>query len=159
MRLLRRAALLAAAALAAVVAGAVAVLLWLRLPAPPAHRVFLNGTVLTMDAANRVTAAVSVRADRIDAVGTNDEIRRSIGPDTVVVDLGGRTLLPGFIDGAWQIRHEHDRGSIEPGKFADLVVLSGDPRADPETIRALRVLETIVGGRTIYAAAGSGSDG
>lgn len=94
MRILRLVAVLAAAAVAAVAA----VLLWLRLPAPPAHRVFLNGTVLTMDAANRVAAAVSVRHARIDAVGTNDEIRRSIGPDTVVVDLAGRTLLPGFID-------------------------------------------------------------
>ncbi len=102
MGTLRSLALLSFAALVAMAA----VLLWLRPSAPPAHRVFLNGTVLTMDAADRVAEAVSVRHDHIDAVGSNDEVRRSITSGTVVVDLGGRTLMPGFIDA-----HGHFPGS------------------------------------------------
>ncbi len=83
-----------------------ALLFWLRLPTPPEHRVFLNGTVLTMDAGDRVAEAVSLRSDRIEAVGTSDEIRQRITSDTVVVDLAGRTLIPGFIDA-----HSHFPGS------------------------------------------------
>jgi hypothetical protein len=54
------------------------------------------------------------------------------------------------IDAAWQVFQEDNRGSLEPGKWADLVLLSGDPLADPQRIRDIDVLETIVGGRTIY---------
>jgi predicted amidohydrolase YtcJ len=54
------------------------------------------------------------------------------------------------IDAAWQVHHEADRGSLEPGKLADLIVLSGDPLGDPAAIRDIEVLETVVGGRTIY---------
>ncbi len=91
--------------LAAIVAGA---LLWLRGATPPlpAHQVYINGVVLTMDADNRVAEAVSVRGERIEAVGTNAEIEALIGADTLVRDLGGRTLLPGFIDA-----HGHFPGS------------------------------------------------
>lgn len=54
------------------------------------------------------------------------------------------------IDAAWQIFQESNRGSIEVGKFADLVVLSDNPLSQPETIKDIQVLETIVGGKTIY---------
>lgn len=84
----------------------VSLLVWLRLPDPPAHRVFLNGTVLTMDGGDRVAEAVSLRSDRIEAVGTTEEIRSRIRADTEVVDLAGRTLIPGFIDA-----HSHFPGS------------------------------------------------
>ena len=69
-----------------------------RTPAPPAHQVFINGDVLTMDDDNRIAQAVSVRGDRIERVGTTEDIMASVGDDTVVVDLRGRTLLPGFVD-------------------------------------------------------------
>jgi predicted amidohydrolase YtcJ len=54
------------------------------------------------------------------------------------------------IDAAWQIFQEDNRGSVEVGKYADLVVLSDNPLQQPETIKDIDVLETIVGGRTIY---------
>jgi len=54
------------------------------------------------------------------------------------------------IDAAWQIFQEDNRGSIKPGKFADLVILSADPTAAPTKIKDIQVLETIVGGRTVY---------
>ena len=47
---------------------------------------------------------------------------------------------------------ENERGSIAPGKRADLVILSGDPTAvEPMSIRQIRVLETIKDGTTVYA--------
>ncbi len=54
------------------------------------------------------------------------------------------------IDAAWQVFQEDNRGSIEPGKFADLVVLSGDPLADPDAIRELVVEKTLVGGVVVF---------
>jgi len=52
---------------------------------------------------------------------------------------------------AWQIGEEATKGSIEPGKLADFVILSKDPTAvDPETLDQLRVTETIKEGQTIF---------
>jgi hypothetical protein len=43
------------------------------------------------------------------------------------------------------------KGTIEPGKLADMVVVSADPtRVPPATLREIRVMRTIVGGRTVY---------
>jgi hypothetical protein len=57
------------------------------------------------------------------------------------------------IDAAWQHFQEDDRGSIEPGKLADLVVLDRSPETDPTTIDRIRVLATVIGGREVYTAA------
>jgi predicted amidohydrolase YtcJ len=54
------------------------------------------------------------------------------------------------IDAAWQIFREEDLGSIEVGKLADLVVLDGNPLERPDAIRDLAVVQTLVGGLTIY---------
>jgi predicted amidohydrolase YtcJ len=52
---------------------------------------------------------------------------------------------------AWQTFAEHSRGTIQPGKAADLVVLEKDPLTiDPGAIKDIRVLETIVGGERVY---------
>jgi hypothetical protein len=52
---------------------------------------------------------------------------------------------------AWQIGEEATKGSIEPGKLADFVILSKDPTAvDPETLDQLQVTETIKDGQTIF---------
>ena len=58
----------------------------------------LNGDVRTMDAANSRFEAVYTVDGRIRQLGTNEEIRELIGPDTVVIDAGGKTVLPAFAD-------------------------------------------------------------
>ncbi len=56
---------------------------------------------------------------------------------------------------AYQYREEASKGSIAPGKRADLVILSADPtKVDPLTIKDIKVVETIKDGRTIFPAAG-----
>jgi len=58
------------------------------------------------------------------------------------------------LSGAFQHFEEADKGSIMPGKRADLVVLADDPAAlPPERLKDIAVLETIKDGRTIYKAA------
>lgn len=54
------------------------------------------------------------------------------------------------IDAAFQYHEERDKGSLEVGKLADLVVLSKSPLDDPEQIDQIEVLRTIVGGRTVF---------
>ncbi len=56
---------------------------------------------------------------------------------------------------AYQYREETSKGSIETGKRADLVVLSADPnKVAADTIRDIKVVETIKDGKTVYPAAG-----
>jgi predicted amidohydrolase YtcJ len=64
----------------------------------PADLVFLNGTVITVDDGQPSAEAVAVIGNRIARVGTTAEVRAEVGSETRVVDLAGRTLLPGFND-------------------------------------------------------------
>jgi predicted amidohydrolase YtcJ len=60
--------------------------------------VLMGGSVLTMNPHQPRAEAVAVEEGKIAAVGANAEIAPDIGPETTVVHLAGRTLLPGFID-------------------------------------------------------------
>ena len=55
------------------------------------------------------------------------------------------------INGAYQFHEEKSKGSLEPGKLADLVVLSANPlKVDPMTIKDIQVVETIKEGTSLY---------
>ena len=72
-----------------------------------------------------------------------------LGPEERVSPLEAMRAMT--IDAAWQNFEEDIKGSIEPGKLADLVILSDNPlTVDPLAIREIEVLETIVGGETVY---------
>lgn len=60
--------------------------------------IFINGEVLTVNPRDEIVQAVAVRGNRIVAVGNSEDILALRGPETKVIDLGGRALLPGFID-------------------------------------------------------------
>jgi len=60
--------------------------------------VLLNGKVVTVDALSTIQEAIAVRDGHITAVGTSGEIRKLAGPATRVIDLRGRTVIPGLID-------------------------------------------------------------
>jgi predicted amidohydrolase YtcJ len=54
-------------------------------------------------------------------------------------------------DAAWLCHVDDEVGTLEPGKYADLAILDGDPTAIPtDAIADLRVLQTIVGGRVAH---------
>lgn len=63
-----------------------------------ADLIFTNGHVHTINANDDVAEAVAVTNGRISAVGSNATIRAMAGSGTRSVDLGGRTLTPGFTD-------------------------------------------------------------
>jgi len=57
-----------------------------------------NGHVLTMDLGRPTAEAVAIADGRILAIGSNDEVAALANGTTRVVDLGGKTVVPGFID-------------------------------------------------------------
>jgi predicted amidohydrolase YtcJ len=85
-------------------------------PAPaaeaPADLALLHGRIHTEDARRSVAQALAVRGNSLIAVGTDEAVAALIGPQTRVVDLQGRVVLPGIIDA-----HTHPAdGSRDLGK-------------------------------------------
>lgn len=92
-----------------------------------AATVYTNGRILTSDPGRPSAAAVGVREGRIAAVGAEAEVRSQVGAAATTIDLGGRTMVPGFIDA-----HNHmactaetffavDASPRSAGSIADLV--------------------------------------
>jgi predicted amidohydrolase YtcJ len=69
-----------------------------RAQAPAADFLLLNGKIITVDPLFRTAQAVAVRGDRIVGVGTTEAMRALAAPGARVVDLQGRTVIPGLID-------------------------------------------------------------
>jgi predicted amidohydrolase YtcJ len=65
---------------------------------PPVDLIVINAKVLTVDANNTQAEAVAIRGNTFAAVGTTAAIRKLAGPNTRVIDAGGRTVVPGFIE-------------------------------------------------------------
>ena len=76
---------------------------------------------------------------------------RLLGPNQRISVLSA--LRAHTIDAAWQVFQEDERGSIEPGKLADLVVLDANPLDHPARIEQIGVIETWRRGRAVYDAA------
>jgi predicted amidohydrolase YtcJ len=65
---------------------------------PTADTVFINGKVVTVNSHDEVAEALSIGGNRILRVGHRPYVEQTVGPGTKVVDLKGRTLIPGFIE-------------------------------------------------------------
>lgn len=63
-----------------------------------ADLILVNGKVVTVDDEFTVAEALAVKDGRVMAVGFTVEIEKLVGGSTEVIDLGGRTLMPGLID-------------------------------------------------------------
>jgi len=77
-------------------------------PAP--DTVLVNGRIATVDDQFRMVQALAIAGGRITATGTSAEIRKLAGASTRVIDLAGRTVIPGLIDNHshWIRAAEHD---------------------------------------------------
>ena len=88
--------------------------------AQQADIVLHNGKVLTVDKSFSIAQAVAVTGNKISAVGTNEAVLASAGPNTQRIDLKGRTVIPGLID-----THLHITG---PGPYFSMKVVPVEKR-------------------------------
>jgi predicted amidohydrolase YtcJ len=100
--------------------------------------VLVGGAVRTMEPARPTAEAVAVADGRILAVGTRDEVAAA-APGAVEHDLGGRTLLPGFIDA-----HNHLSIAALHPRWRDLTGVT-DPDAVLDAVRRQAAAEPDAG--------------
>ena len=97
---------------------------------PPADLVLLGGEIATADPEIGNVEALAVVGYTISAVGTDENIRPFIGPETEVIELDGRFVMPGFIEG-----HGHFLSFGESLRILDLQ----DVRSWNEVVRMVSV--------------------
>jgi hypothetical protein len=81
-------------------------------PTPPAlapEAIFVNGKIALGDDAFTLVQALAVREGKVAAVGTTSEISALKGEKTRVIDLKGKTVLPGLIDSHLHVRSDPPR--------------------------------------------------
>ena len=66
--------------------------------AQTADTILVNGKILTIDAQSSIREAMAIRDGRIVSLGSSADIRKLGGPQSRVIDLQGRTVIPGLID-------------------------------------------------------------
>jgi len=89
--------------LSQIVAVAFAALVLAAGAAEPPDRIYVNSRVWTGEPARPEALAFAVRGDRFVAVGTDADVRDLAGPRTVVTDLQGLRVVPGFDDAHWHL--------------------------------------------------------
>lgn len=79
------------------------------------QKLYVNGTILTMEAENDTAEAVLIEDGYIRCVGSREEVLRAAAPDAQEIDLQGKTMMPAFIDG-----HSHITMAMQMSQAADL---------------------------------------
>jgi len=107
----------------------------------------VNAVVHTMDPSVPVSQALAVKDGRIVEIGGTDEILWLREDDYELIDLEGRTIVPGLAEALHAFSLQ---GTLGPGRPADFLVLSGDPLAPrPDDAEPIRVTEMWVNGERI----------
>jgi len=113
---------------------------------PRADVIYVRGNIYTLDANRPRAEALASAGERLIAVGADAEIRRLIKPETRIVDLGGRTVLPGLIDAHC---HVASLGSFGLGRLdlSDARSFEDVVAAVAARVKTAKPGEWIVGGR------------
>src|SRR2546427_12393575 len=112
-----------------------------------ADTVLLNGKVLTVDSQSSIQEAIAIRESKILAVGKTVDVRRLAGPRTRVIDLQGRTVIPGLID-------SHLHGIRAALSFSTEVNWIGAPSLDDALGKIRQAARTIKPGAWLIVAGG-----
>jgi predicted amidohydrolase YtcJ len=100
--------------------------------AAAADLVLFNGRIHTLDPRETKARALAIRDDRLIAVGSDVEVRREVGPETRLVDLHGRTVIPGLID-----THTHAFDAVARRVAGDLDLGIGAVKSLREAVAAV----------------------
>jgi predicted amidohydrolase YtcJ len=117
-----------------------------------AHRSFLDHKIRVASASDYVPGPYEPLMAIQSMVTRKDFEGRVWGPNQkITVDEALRICT---INGAFASFEEDQKGSIAPGKLADFVVLAEDPHeVDPDKIKHIEVVRTVLGGKTVHARA------
>jgi predicted amidohydrolase YtcJ len=66
--------------------------------APAVDTILVSGKVITLDDASSIVEAIAIHDGKVLAVGSNEDIRKRADARTNIIDLGGRTVVPGLMD-------------------------------------------------------------
>ncbi|MDH4245413.1 MAG: amidohydrolase [Nitrospira sp.] len=100
------------------------------------------------DAPVALPSAVMILYATVNRISRSGDV---IGPDERVSPFVALKSITEWA--AWQYFEEDRKGTLAPGKLADLVILDKDPtKVEPKSIRGIKVIETIKEGRTVYKA-------
>ena len=94
-----------------------------------ADSVFTGGVLRTLDPETEGSAAIACKDGKILRIGSDEDVRPLIGPDTKTVDLAGRYLCPGFIDLCGTPAQQVLEGSylkLEPSMSAEEVAAAAE---------------------------------
>jgi predicted amidohydrolase YtcJ len=89
--------------------------------AQPAEAVYVNARVWTGDSLAPAATALAVRDGRLLHVGSDTAVRALVGEGTRVVDLGGRRVVPGFIDAHWHLPTQSRADLVGAGSVQEIV--------------------------------------
>ncbi len=67
-------------------------------PANTADLIYTNGNVITMDDSHPSAKGVAIKDGKILLTGSDEDVLKAKGDKTQVIDLGGKTMIPGFVD-------------------------------------------------------------
>ncbi len=107
--------------------------------------IFHNGQILTMEDALPTASAIQIRGERIVAVGDEATILAEADAQTLVIDLGGRTLMPGFVDAHSHMFEEPDMAAAQEALVRTGVTTTADMYVDPPLLQRLIALEAAGG--------------
>ncbi len=101
-------------------------------PAAVADAIYTGGDIITMNERQPGAEALAVKGGRIVAVGTRAEVEKAHkGATTQIIDLGGKALVPGFLDA-----HSHYVSSLTVANQVNVYAPPAGPGKDPASIVA-----------------------
>jgi predicted amidohydrolase YtcJ len=104
-------------------------------PANPADAIYFSGDIITVNDAEPTAEAIAVKDGKVLTLGTRGDLEKHYrGPNTQMIDLGGKTLLPAFLDA-----HSHYINSLTVANQVNVYPPPAGPGKDvPELIAALQ---------------------
>jgi predicted amidohydrolase YtcJ len=101
-------------------------------PIEAADSIYIGGDIITMNDRQPTAEAIAVKGALILAVGAHANVEKAHkGAETRILDLGGKTLLPGFLDA-----HSHYASSLTVANQVNVYAPPAGPGRDPESIVA-----------------------